>query len=97
LTAEGEVERAMAHEKRFKDLLAEFERVGVDPNTFSAVLAVNPEDALRALRTLPDGAGPTAFLAELRRIARAEDRQTPPSGISAPRGARPDDSADDRP
>lgn len=87
----------MAHEKRFKDLLAEFERVGVDPNTFSAVLAVNPEDALRALRTLPDGAGPTAFLAELRRIARSEGRQSPAGGISTPRAGRPDDTADDRP
>jgi hypothetical protein len=87
----------MAHEKRFKDLLAEFERVGVDPNTFSAVLAVNPEDALSALRALPDGAGPTAFLAELRRVARVEGRQTPPNGISTPRPGRPDDAADDRP
>jgi hypothetical protein len=72
----------MAHEKRFKDLLAEFERVGVDPNTFSAVLAVNPEDALRALRALPDGAGPTAFLAEVRRVTRSEGRQSPPSGVA---------------
>ena len=87
----------MAHEKRFKDLLAEFERVGVDPNTFSAVLAVNPEDALSALRALPDGAGPTAFLAELRRIARRQGRQSPPSGVSAPKGGPPDHSADDRP
>jgi hypothetical protein len=76
----------MAHEKRFKDLLAEFERVGVDPNTFSAVLAVNPEDALRALRALPDGAGPTAFLAEVRRITRAEGRPSPPGGVATSAG-----------
>jgi hypothetical protein len=76
----------MAHEKRFKDLLAEFQRVGVDPNTFSAVLAVNPEDALRALRALPDGAGPTAFLAEVRRITRAEGRASPPGGIATSAG-----------
>jgi hypothetical protein len=74
----------MAHEKRFQDLLAEFERVGVDPNTFSAVLAVNPEDALRALRALPDGSGPTAFLAELRRTARVEGRPSPPGGVQSP-------------
>lgn len=86
----------MADEKRFKDLLAEFERVGVDPNTFSAVLAVNPEDALRALRALPDGAGPTAFLAEVRRITRAEGRRSPADGIAAPRG-HSNDAADDRP
>jgi hypothetical protein len=76
----------MAHEKRFKDLLAEFERVGVDPNTFSAVLAVNPEDALRALRALADGAGPTAFLAEVRRVTRSEGRPSPPGGIATSSG-----------
>jgi hypothetical protein len=90
----------MAHEQRFKDLLAEFERVGVDPNTFSAVLAVNPEDALRALRALPDDAGPTAFLAEVRRITRTEGRPTPPDGIatsSGGSGAGDGSAADDRP
>jgi len=79
----------MAHEKRFKDLLAEFERVGVDPNTFSAVLAVNPEDALRALRALPDGAGPTAFLSEVRRVTRSEARASPPGGVAASSGGTP--------
>jgi hypothetical protein len=90
----------MAHEKRFKELLAEFERVGVDTNTFSAVLAINPEDALRALRALPDGAGPTAFLAEVRRITRTEGRPSPPGGLARSAGGssgidRP--PADDRP
>jgi hypothetical protein len=89
----------MAHEKRFKDLLAEFERVGVDPNTFSAVLAVSPEDALRALRALPDGAGPTAFLAEVRRVTRSEGRPSPPDGVATSRGGSAGDAAspDDRP
>jgi hypothetical protein len=89
----------MADEKRFKDLLAEFERVGVDTNTFSAVLAVNPEDAMRALRALPDGAGPTAFLSEVRRITRAEGRPSPPGGIASSSGgaARDADRSDDRP
>jgi hypothetical protein len=89
----------MAHEKRFKELLAEFERVGVDTNSFSAVLAVNPEDALRALRALPDGAGPTAFLAEVRRITRAEGRPSPPGGVATSSGGSgPGNatSADDR-
>jgi hypothetical protein len=76
----------MAHEKRFKDLLAEFERVGVDPNTFSAVLAVNPEDAMRALHALPDGAGPTAFLAEVRRVTRSEGHPSPPGSVATSRG-----------
>lgn len=56
----------MAEEQTFEVLLREFRRVGVDPDTFSAMLAVRPEDAMRALRALPDNAGPSAFLAKLR-------------------------------
>lgn len=56
----------MADERTFDVLLSEFRRVGVDPDTFSAVLALRPEDALRALQALPDDAGPSAFLAQLR-------------------------------
>jgi hypothetical protein len=56
----------MAEEQTFEVLLREFRRVGVDPDTFSAMLAVRPEDAMRALRALPDDAGPSAFLAKLR-------------------------------
>lgn len=56
----------MAEEQTFEVLLREFRRVGVDPDTFSAMLAVRPEDALRALGALPDDAGPSAFLAKLR-------------------------------
>jgi hypothetical protein len=89
----------MADEKRFKDLLAEFQRVGIDTNTFSAVLAVNPDDAMRALRALPDGAGPTAFLAEVRRITRAEGRPSPPGGVASSAGgtSRDADRSSDRP
>ena len=58
----------MADERHFHRLLAEFRRAGIDPNTFTAMLAVNPDDALRALEALPDEAGPAAFLAELRRL-----------------------------
>ncbi|MGH7637321.1 MAG: hypothetical protein ACREOK_06680 [Gemmatimonadaceae bacterium] len=57
----------MAAEQTFEVLLSEFRRVGVDPDTFSAMLALRPEDALRALRALPDSAGPSAFLAQLRK------------------------------
>jgi len=57
----------LADERTFEILLNEFRRVGVDPDTFSAMLALRPEDALRALRELPDGAGPSAFVAQLRR------------------------------
>ena len=56
----------MADDRTFDVLLSEFRRVGVDPDTFSAVLALRPEDALRALKALPDGAGSTAFLTQLR-------------------------------
>ena len=56
----------MAEEQTFEVLLREFRRVGVDPDTFSAMLAVRPEDAMRALRALPDNAGPSAFLSKLR-------------------------------
>jgi len=57
----------VADEQTFETLLSEFRRVGVDPDTFSAMLALRPEDALRALRSLPDAAGPSAFLAQLRK------------------------------
>jgi hypothetical protein len=60
---------AVADEQAFEELLGEFRRVGVDPDTFSAMLALRPEDALRALRALPDDAGPTSFLAKLRQQA----------------------------
>lgn len=68
-------EAELADEQTFEELLNEFRRVGVDPDTFSAMLALRPEDALRALRTLSDGAGPTAFLSTLRQqgIAPAAD------------------------
>ena len=72
----------MAEEQTFEVLLREFRRVGVDPDTFSAMLAVRPEDAMRALRALPDGAGPSAFLSKLRS-----------NGIGHPTDERQDKSA----
>lgn len=68
----------MTDTQRFEDLLDEFRRVGVDPDTFSAVIAVTPEEALRILRRLPDGAGPEAFLHQLR----AERRQPDPTSTA---------------
>ena len=58
----------MSHSERLARLLREFERVGVDPNTISAGLAVREEEALRALAALPDRAGPSAFLSQLRMV-----------------------------
>lgn len=57
----------MTDEKRFQELLQEFRRVGVDPDTFSAILSITPDEALAALSSLQDDAGPSAFLAEIRR------------------------------
>ena len=62
----------MSYQRDFDDLLREFERVGVDPNTVSAGIAVRPEDMRRALRSLPDKAGPKAFLAKLRGLLQAD-------------------------
>jgi len=72
----------MAEEQTFEVLLREFRRVGVDPDTFSAMLAVRPEDALRALGSLPDGAGPSAFLATLRANGIGNSTDHAPSAIN---------------
>lgn len=64
----------MAHAERFEHLLHEFERVGVDPNTISAGLAVREEDVLRALAALADNAGPEAFLSQLRLVTTQESK-----------------------
>ena len=56
----------MPHAEIVRQLVAELERVGVDPTQMVAGMTSRAEEALRALRALPDGAGPAAFLAELR-------------------------------
>jgi hypothetical protein len=87
----------VADEQTFEVLLSEFRRVGVDPDTFSAMLALRPEDALRSLRTLPDGAGPSAFLAQLRKggfdPAQAKRLESDTPAISARDQRRRDKSA----
>jgi hypothetical protein len=70
----------VANEQTFDVLLKEFRRVGVDPDTFSAMLALRPEDALRALQVLPENAGATAFIAQLRKKGHAASA---PAGIGA--------------
>jgi hypothetical protein len=72
---------AMTDERRFSELLTEFERVGVDPNSFPAGLTMRPEEAMRILRSLPDDSGPGAFLARIREAQQA--RSTPPDSQSA--------------
>ncbi len=64
----------MSHQRDFDDLLHEFQRVGVDPNTISAGIAVRPEDMRRLLASLPDNAGPKAFLTKLRVISSNTER-----------------------
>jgi hypothetical protein len=58
----------MSQAERFATLLREFERVGVDPNTISAGLAVREDEMRRVLGALPDDAGPAALLAQLRTL-----------------------------
>jgi hypothetical protein len=65
----------MPHADIVRQLVVELERVGVDPDQMVAGLTSRAEEALRALRALPDGAGPAAFLAELR-------NQSSPVGIN---------------
>jgi hypothetical protein len=68
----------MTDERRFEELLSEFERVGVDLNSFPAGITVRREDAIRILRSLPDGAGPAAFLARVRQ--EQQEQQVRPNG-----------------
>jgi hypothetical protein len=56
----------MPHAEIVRQLVAELERVGIDPDQMVAGLTSRAEEALRALRQLPDGAGPAAFLSALR-------------------------------
>lgn len=76
----------MPHAEIVRQLVAELERVGVDPDHMVAGVTSRAEDALRALRALPDGAGPAAFLAELR-------SQSSPVGSPSSNGAMPDHGA----
>jgi hypothetical protein len=69
----------MTDERRFEELLAEFERVGVDLNSFPAGITVRREEAMRILKSLPDAAGPAAFLARIRE--EQQSGRTPPGGI----------------
>jgi hypothetical protein len=68
----------MTDERRYEELLAEFERVGVDLHSFPAGITMRREEAMRILQSLPDAAGPAAFLA---RIREEQQLRTPPKGI----------------
>jgi len=68
----------MPHREIVRQLVAELERVGIDPDHMVAGLTTRAEEALRALRVLPDNAGPAAFLAELRNRSAAVGTPTAP-------------------
>ena len=79
----------MPHADVLRTLVAELERVGVDADHMVAGLSAHAPDAIRALRSLPDNAGPAAFLARFRSETGAQPRQE-----SAARGVH-DESAGD--
>ena len=60
------VHQHMTDERKFEELWAELQRIGVDPYAFPAGITLSREDALKVASTLPNGAGPTAFLAAIR-------------------------------
>ena len=77
----------MPHAEIVRQLVAELERVGIDPDQMVAGLTSRAEEALRALRALPDAAGPAAVLAELRNQSSAVSMNG-----AAPPNATPHDS-----
>ena len=58
--------RVMPHADVLRTLVSELERVGVDADHMVAGLSAHAPEAIRALRSLPDNAGPAAFLARFR-------------------------------
>ena len=58
--------RVMPHADVLRTLVSELERVGVDADHMVAGLSAHASEAIRALRALPDNAGPAAFLARFR-------------------------------
>jgi hypothetical protein len=73
----------MTDERRFEELLAEFERVGVDLDGFPAGITIRREDAIRILRELPNGAGPAAFLSRVRYEQQATSGRSGDDRLSA--------------
>ena len=78
--------RVMPHAETLRTLVHELKRVGVDADHMVAGLSARADDAIRALRALPDGAGPAAFLARLRSDSAAQtaDGMRGSDDLSAP-------------
>lgn len=74
----------MPHSAVLRTLVEELKRVGVDADNVVAGLSGRADDAIRALRSLPDGAGPAAFLARLRQESDAAHRTDTPADAHAP-------------
>jgi hypothetical protein len=79
----------MPHAEIVRQLVAELERVGIDPDQMVAGLTSRAEEALRALRALPNGAGPAAFLAELRNQSSPVGMPGGPTSNNASNGSGP--------
>lgn len=75
----------MPHADVLRTLVAELQRVGVDADHMVAGLSAHAPEAIRALRSLPDNAGPAAFLARFR-----SETGTPPRDDGAARGVQDD-------
>jgi hypothetical protein len=86
----------MPHADVLRTLVEELKRVGVDAEHMVAGLSAHADDAIRALRSLPDGAGPAAFLARFRQESDVVHRgDTPAQGHTPPVDSAP--SADATP
>ena len=84
--------RMMPHADVLRTLVAELQRVGVDADHMVAGLSAHASEAIRALRSLPDNAGPAAFLARFRSETGAQPR--PESAARGVQDEAPDDSAE---
>ena len=69
----------MPHADVLRTLVEELKRVGVDAEHMVGGMSAHADDAIRALRSLPDGAGPAAFLARLRQESDVVHRTDTPA------------------
>lgn len=77
----------MPHADVLRTLVAELQRVGVDADHMVAGLSAHAPEAIRALRSLPDNAGPAAFLARFR-----SETGSPPRSEDTARGVQDSDA-----
>jgi hypothetical protein len=73
--------RVMPHADVLRTLVSELERVGVDADHMVAGLSAHASEAIRALRALPDNAGPAAFLARFRSESETAQRDETARGV----------------